>query len=213
MRPVKQVELVSRSEEECDVVDDYDEYMRERLDKMKLTGSQFRHARSAMAQRGGAGGRARETDLGSGDVKGQEVVATVNHVDVPTDHNGPTPQPINDKSGPSGTPPPPTEETTKDTSGSPQPPPPEEPTNNGPSGSSPPPPEEPINNSPSGSSPPPPEEPPIDVLTQQGRDQSVQNMLSSIVYSLGLSELEESMYLSHWHSRTVIPPLDTSTLT
>ena len=56
------------------------------------------------------------------------------------------------------------------------------------------------------------EEPTVDVTSQQDGGQSVQNMLSSVIYSLGLSEEEELQHLSHWHNRTIIPSLDTSTL-
>lgn len=38
--------------------------------------------------------------------------------------------------------------------------------------------------------------------------QNVQNMLSSLVYSLGLNELETKQIISLWHNRTVVPPLD-----
>ena len=64
-----------------------------------------------------------------------------------------------------------------------------------------------------GPPPPPPEEPTVDVMTEEeGRGQLVQNMLSSIVYSLGLTEAEELQYLTHWHNRTIVPTLDSSTL-
>lgn len=69
------------------------------------------------------------------------------------------------------------------------------------------------NSGPSSPPPLPAEEPAIDVISQEeGRGQSVQNMLSSIVYSLGLSEAEEMQYLTQWYNRTIIPTLESSTL-
>ena len=145
-------------------------------------------------------------------------------------------EPSNDQQSGSSGPPPlaPGEPTIDQKSGSSCPTPPThgEPTNDQQSGSSGPPPTasgepsndqqggssglpspapgEPTNDRQSGSSP---DEPTVDVTTmQQGRDQLVQNMLSSVVYSLGLSEEEEIQYLSHWHSRTIVPPLDSSAL-
>ena len=56
MRPVKPVEHNSTETEE----EDYDKFMRSRL---MFESSQFRHARSAMAQREGAGGREREGEV------------------------------------------------------------------------------------------------------------------------------------------------------
>ena len=55
MRPVKPDKPDSTEGEE----EDYDEFMRRRLNRVTLGGVEFRHARSTMAQRGGAGGRER----------------------------------------------------------------------------------------------------------------------------------------------------------
>lgn len=46
----------------------------------------------------------------------------------------------------------------------------------------------------------------VEEISQDG--QSIQNMLSSLVYSLGLNEIETKQIISLWHNRTVIPPLD-----
>lgn len=51
----------------------------------------------------------------------------------------------------------------------------------------------------------------VDVEDSQD-GQNVQNMLSSLVYSLGLNELETKQIISLWHNRTMIPPLDPSHL-
>ncbi len=54
----------------------------------------------------------------------------------------------------------------------------------------------------------------VDVVdTEESRDgQNVQNMLSSLVYSLGLNELETKRIIALWHNRTVVPPLDPTQL-
>ena len=270
MRPVEQVKPDSSGDID-DVVEDYDEVMRERLNKIRLEGAQFRSARSAMAQREGAGGRERGggRDEGTGSLGGgrglvngvaaaeeqREAAESSRVVSIGTNDGGQegeaskSEQKINGSSPP---PPPPDEQHNPEQQSGPSPPSPEEqqqqqqqsgppppeeqqqqscpppheepqqsgpppheepqqscpPPHEEPQQSGPPPPEEPQRQS----GPPPPDEPTVDVTTQQERGQSVQNMLSSIIYSLGLTEDEESQYLSHWHSRTIIPPLDTPTL-
>lgn len=52
----------------------------------------------------------------------------------------------------------------------------------------------------------------VDVEESSQDGQNVQNMLSSLVYSLGLNEVETKRIISLWHNRTVIPPLDPSHL-
>ena len=37
---------------------------------------------------------------------------------------------------------------------------------------------------------------------------NIQNMLSSIVYSLGLSDEEVQEAIRNWHKRNILPPLD-----
>ena len=81
------------------------------------------------------------------------------------------------------------------------------------SGASPSPPADQMETNSQPSGPAPSEEPTVDVTSQEGSGQSVQNMLSSIVYSLGLCEAEEQQYLSHWHNRTIVPMLEPSILT
>ena len=297
MRPVKEVQPDSGGD--VDVVEDYDEVMRQRLNKIKLEGAQFRSARSAMAQREGAGGREREGEGAGGrereregegaggreregeradsslnggqniinGVEAEETAESSRVVSMETDQQGdesgvseqqmngdigPSPPPPEEPQNPktqngtpppeeqnpepqNGTPPPPPEEPQQHGGAPPlppeepqqhssaplhppleepqqhigaPPPPPEEPQQH--IGAPPPPPEEPQQHI--GAPPPPPEEPTVDVTTQQGGGQSIQNMLSSVIYSLGLTEEEASQYLSHWHSRTVIPPLDSPTL-
>ena len=44
----------------------------------------------------------------------------------------------------------------------------------------------------------------VEVLEEEGRN--VSNMLSSLVYSLGLGEAETKKLISFWHSRVIIPP-------
>ena len=48
----------------------------------------------------------------------------------------------------------------------------------------------------------------VDVQEDSQDGQNVQNMMSSLVYSLGLNELETKQIISLWHNRTIIPPLD-----
>ena len=47
----------------------------------------------------------------------------------------------------------------------------------------------------------------VDVENSQD-GQNIQNMLSSLVYSLGLNEMETKRIISLWHNRTIVPPLD-----
>ena len=244
MRPVKPVKPESADGEETE---DYDEFMRGRWNRIQLESSQFRDARSAMAQRGGAGGREREGEgeggrwnergrVGEGEREGEEA-------NDEEQNNGRPPvsspfgsaamfAPSNDEAGASphrqanghsenlramgsgqqlecldneGTGPPvfndsrPVDQQDQSTQTI---------STSGMAGT---PPEE-TNNGSSGPPLPPPEEPNVDVTSQEERGQSIQNMLSSVVYSLGLSEAEEMEYLSHWHSRVIIPTLEPSTL-
>ena len=48
----------------------------------------------------------------------------------------------------------------------------------------------------------------VDVEENSQDGLNVQNMLSSLVYSLGLNEMETKQIISLWHNRTVVPPLD-----
>ena len=307
MRPIKPDKPDSTEGEE----EDYDEFMRRRLNRVTLGGVEFKHARSTMAQRGGAGGRERggererETDRAeetqrerereaederedNGECQVEErreqeeereenqlvevieegeenssravsevassssthAVCTASRDSVPTEYcnaeasttagrtnatagsqrlsNGEAvnlssvegdgavvvanggPSEVADREGAESAPwqpllngrgpqPPDSSVTTGSVANGPPPTPPEE--------------QMETENRPSGSLPLPAEEPAIDVTSQEeGRGQSVQNMLSSIVYSLGLSESEEQQYLSHWHNRIVVPTLDASTL-
>ena len=299
MRPVKPDKPDSTEGEE----EDYDEFMRRRLNRVTLGGVEFRHARSTMAQRGGAGGRERggerdremerereaddeREDNGECQVedKGEQeeereenqlvevveegeenssqalsevassssthAVCTASRDSIPTEHcnaeasttagrtnatagsqrlsNGEAeslssvegdggvvvanggPSEVADREGAEPAPwqpllngrgPQPLDSsvTTGSVANGPPPTPPEE--------------QMETESRPSGFPPLPAEEPAIDVTSQEeGRGQSVQNMLSSIVYSLGLSESEEQQYLSHWHNRIVVPMLDASTL-
>ena len=57
-----------------------------------------------------------------------------------------------------------------------------------------------------------PHEEPIVNVTDGGDDQNIPNMLSSLVYSLGLNDNEAKQAISLWHNRNIIPPLDPSTL-
>ena len=50
----------------------------------------------------------------------------------------------------------------------------------------------------------------VDVMEDDGRHDNIQNMLSSIVYSQGLTEEEVRHAVDRWHCRVVIPPLDVS---
>ena len=49
----------------------------------------------------------------------------------------------------------------------------------------------------------------VEVVEEQSQNglQNVQNMLSSLVYSLGLGQMETKRLISLWHSRVIIPPL------
>lgn len=176
MRPVKQVKPDSLDAEE----EDYDEFMKGHLNKIKLENSQFRHVRSALAQRGGAGGREREGDTG----EREEEEGERRH------ERGEGEERQNQEC-----------DRTDDRS------------NLTTSGVTPPANQMDTDSQPSGPPPPAPEEPNVDVMSQEGGGQSVQNMLSSIIYSLGLSEAEEQQFLSHWHNRTIVPMLEPSILT
>ena len=75
---------------------------------------------------------------------------------------------------------------------------------------------------------PPPQGQPLALLAQRGNNrdeegqvnimdveegsQDSQNMLSSLVYSLGLTEHETKQAISLWHNRTIIPQLDSANL-
>lgn len=50
----------------------------------------------------------------------------------------------------------------------------------------------------------------VDVMEDEAAPGNIQNMLSSIVYSLGLTEEEARDAISMWHSRTIIPQLDSA---
>lgn len=53
----------------------------------------------------------------------------------------------------------------------------------------------------------------VEVVEEGSQDgQNIQNMLSSLVYSLGLNEVETKQVISLWHNRVVIPPLDSAFL-
>ena len=52
----------------------------------------------------------------------------------------------------------------------------------------------------------------VDVDEGSQDSQSSQNMLSSLVYSLGLTEHETKQAISLWHNRMIIPPLDPAEL-
>lgn len=52
------------------------------------------------------------------------------------------------------------------------------------------------------------EEAQINIMDVDEGSQGSQNMLSSLVYSLGLTEHETKLAISLWHNRTIIPPLD-----
>ena len=52
----------------------------------------------------------------------------------------------------------------------------------------------------------------VDVEEGSQEGQNIQNMLSSLVYSLGLNEAETKRIISFWHNRTIIPPLDPAQL-
>ena len=46
----------------------------------------------------------------------------------------------------------------------------------------------------------------------EGGDNNIQNMLSSIVYSLGLGEDEVQEAVKNWHRREILPRLSTDVL-
>jgi hypothetical protein len=48
----------------------------------------------------------------------------------------------------------------------------------------------------------------VDVEENSQDGMNIQNMLSSLVYSLGLNEMETKQIISLWHNRTIVPPLD-----
>ena len=58
------------------------------------------------------------------------------------------------------------------------------------------------------------DEPLVEVMEEEEGDsgRSIPNMLASLVYSLDMSDAEASQAISLWHSRTIIPPLDSGVL-
>ena len=49
----------------------------------------------------------------------------------------------------------------------------------------------------------------VDVMEEEeGDPENIQNMLSSIVYSLGLTQEEAQQAISYWHSRMIVPQFD-----
>ena len=52
----------------------------------------------------------------------------------------------------------------------------------------------------------------VDIIEGDGGDQNIQNMLSSIVYSLGLDEGETLVAISNWHKRNILPTIDSATI-
>ena len=56
------------------------------------------------------------------------------------------------------------------------------------------------------------EEVQVNIVDVEEGSQNSQNMLSSLVYSLGLTEQETKQAISLWHNRTIVPPLDTADL-
>ncbi|XP_019863293.1 PREDICTED: uncharacterized protein LOC109592224 [Amphimedon queenslandica] len=52
----------------------------------------------------------------------------------------------------------------------------------------------------------------VDIIEGDGGDQNIQNMLSSIVYSLGLDESETLVAISNWHKRHILPTIDSATI-
>ncbi len=46
----------------------------------------------------------------------------------------------------------------------------------------------------------------------EGGDNNIQNMLSSIVYSLGLGEEEVQEAVKNWHRREILPRMSTDVL-
>uniref|UniRef100_A0A1X7SPL1 Uncharacterized protein n=1 Tax=Amphimedon queenslandica TaxID=400682 RepID=A0A1X7SPL1_AMPQE len=52
----------------------------------------------------------------------------------------------------------------------------------------------------------------VDIIEGDGGDQNIQNMLSSIVYSLGLDEGETLVAISNWHKRHILPAIDSATI-
>ena len=53
----------------------------------------------------------------------------------------------------------------------------------------------------------------VNIMDVDESSQDSQNMLSSLVYSLGFTEHETKQAISLWHNRTIIPPLDPTDLT
>ena len=43
---------------------------------------------------------------------------------------------------------------------------------------------------------------------EEGYSENIQNIMSSIVYSLGLTQEEVQQAISYWHSRMIVPQLD-----
>ena len=56
------------------------------------------------------------------------------------------------------------------------------------------------------------EEGQVNIMDVEEGSQDSQNMLSSLVYSLGLTEHETKQAISLWHNRTIIPQLDSADL-
>ena len=53
----------------------------------------------------------------------------------------------------------------------------------------------------------------VDIIEDDGQQDDIQNMLSSIVYSLGLTEEETKIAIARWHGRNIVPPLDSHEVT
>ncbi len=49
-------------------------------------------------------------------------------------------------------------------------------------------------------------------VTNDGGADNIQNMLSSIVYSLGLGDQEVHEAMKNWHRRNILPPIDNNLL-
>lgn len=56
------------------------------------------------------------------------------------------------------------------------------------------------------------EEPIVNVTDNDVSSDNIRNMLSSLVYSLGLGEMEEKEAISLWHNRVIVPSLDVAIL-
>lgn len=50
----------------------------------------------------------------------------------------------------------------------------------------------------------------VDVMESDGKEDDIRNMLSSVVYSLGLNEDEARTAINHWHRRNILPSLDSA---